>query len=161
MPFLHGVLRPGLTPGPREGGAIDVAGQRLGILNCYEDLMADHVWRVMSHRPTVLSNHTNDAWFGRTRAPGLHHFLARMRAIETRRDLVRTVNTGVSGVVSSTGETLVRTGVFERTTVRAIVRPSDELTPWVRYGDLTTAGLWGVVLALLTRWLRARARPRA
>jgi apolipoprotein N-acyltransferase len=157
--FLHPFLRPGLREGPRDGGAVDVASQRLGILNCYEDLMADHVWRLArAHRPTVLSNHTNDAWFGRTRAPGLHHFLARMRAIETRRDLVRTVNTGVSGVIASSGETIVRTDVFERTTLRATVRPSDEITPWVRYGDVTTAAGWGAVLGALAAWLQRRSR---
>lgn len=155
--FLHPFLRPGLSEGPRDGGAIDVASVRLGILNCYEDLMADHVWRlVRAHGPTVLSNHTNDAWFGRTRAPGLHHFLARMRAIETRRDLVRTVNTGVSGVIASSGETLVRTAVFERTTLRATVRPSSELTPWVRHGDVTGAASWGALLGVVAAWLRRR-----
>ncbi len=156
LPFLHPFLGPGMTPGPREGGAIDVAGARLGILNCYEDLMADHVWHVMQHDPTVLSNHTNDAWFGDTRAPGLHHFLARMRAIETRRDLVRTVNTGVSGVISASGERLVETPVFERTSLRVRVHPSATRTAWVRWGDLTGAAAWGVVLALLVRWLRSR-----
>jgi apolipoprotein N-acyltransferase len=159
--FLHSFLRPGLSEGPRDGGAIDVASARLGILNCYEDLMADHVWRLMrAHAPTVLSNHTNDAWFGRTRAPGLHHFLARMRAIETRRDLVRTVNTGVSGVIASSGETLVRTEVFERTTLRTTVHPCGELTPWVRYGDVTSAACWGAVLAILARWLGHRRSAR-
>jgi apolipoprotein N-acyltransferase len=159
LPFLHPFLRPGLSEGPRDGGAIDVAAARLGILNCYEDLMADHVWRVMrAHGPSVLSNHTNDAWFGRTRAPGLHHFLARMRAIETRRDVVRAVNTGVSGVISASGETLVRTEVFERTTLRATVRPSRALTAWVRFGDVTAAAAWGLVLAAWAGRLRIR-RP--
>ncbi|MBN8611296.1 MAG: apolipoprotein N-acyltransferase [Deltaproteobacteria bacterium] len=156
LPFLHPFLRPGLSLGPREGGTIDVAGQRLGILNCYEDLMADHVWRVTQHGPTVLSNHTNDAWFGRTRAPGLHHFLARMRAIETRRDLVRTVNTGVSGVIASSGETIVETEVFERTTLRVRVHALEGRTWWVRVGDVTSAAAWGMCLALLLRWARRR-----
>lgn len=161
LPFLHGVMRPGMTPGPREGGAIDVAGQRLGILNCYEDLMPEHVWRVMRWQPGLLSNHTNDAWFGPTRAPGLHHFLARMRAIETRRDVVRTVNTGVSGVISASGETLVRTQPFDRTTIRAQVRVSSERTAWVHYGDVTTAACWGVLLALAARALTTRRSAAA
>jgi apolipoprotein N-acyltransferase len=152
--FLHPYLGPGLEPGPPEGGTLEVAGARLGILNCYEDLMADHVWRVAQADPDLLSNHTNDAWFGRTRAPELHHFLARMRAIETRRDLVRTVNTGVSGVVLATGETSIRSRVFERTTLRATVRLSRARTPWVRWGDWLTPGAWGAVLAGLVVLLR-------
>jgi len=160
LPFLHAYLRPGLTPGPRSGGTIDAAGARLGILNCYEDLMADHVWATMGLGPTFLSNHTNDAWFGRTRAPGLHHFLARMRAIETRRDLLRTVNTGVSGLVASTGETEMRTAVFERATFIASVRLSDERTPWVRFGDLTTSSAWGALLGVVAAALRRRKGRR-
>lgn len=160
LPFLHPFLRPGLTPGPASGGALDVSGQRLGILNCYEDLMADQVWATMQHDPTFLSNHTNDAWFGRTRAPGLHHFLARMRAIETRRDLLRTVNTGVSGLVAATGETEVRTEIFDRAIFVARVRPSRERTLWVRFGDLTTASGWGALLGLLGAAVVRSRRPR-
>jgi apolipoprotein N-acyltransferase len=161
LPFLHPYLGPGLTPGPDAGGTIEVAGARLGILNCYEDLMADHVWRLSRARPELLSNHTNDAWFGRTRAPELHHFLARMRAIETRRDLVRTVNTGVSGLVLSTGETEVRTGVFERTTLRVTVRPSQAVTPWMRFGDRITPLAWAFVLAASLRAARRKADEHA
>lgn len=156
LPFIHPYWGPGLEPGPPEGGTLEVAGARLGILNCYEDLMADHVWRVAQAEPDLLSNHTNDAWFGRTRAPELHHFLARMRAIETRRDLVRTVNTGVSGVVLSTGESLVRSRIFERTTLRATVRLARGRTPWVRWGDLVTPGAWGAMFAACAAALRRK-----
>ncbi len=161
LPFLHGLVRPGLEPGPADGGVIVVAGARVGVLNCYEDLMPDYVRALMTHRPSLLSNHTNDAWFGRTRAPWLHHFLARARAIETRRDLVRTVNTGVSGLVASSGETLAWTPTFERRTLRVEVHLSDEQTAWVRFGDWTTPACWALVLAVLARWLGARARGRS
>ena len=106
-----------MSEGPLDGGVLRIplregGHAQAGILNCYEDLMDDHVLRVARQSPDFLSNHTNDAWFGPTRAPVLHHFLARMRAIETRRDLVRTVNTGVSGHVSATGESLMTTAPF-------------------------------------------------
>lgn len=155
--LLDGVLPEGLTPGDLRGGVIDVGRERLGILNCYEDLMAEHVWRTSRLGASLLSNHTNDAWFGRTNAAELHHFLARMRAIETRRDLVRTVNTGVSGLVAATGETEERTGIFERRAFVVTARPSREMTPWMRWGDWVTPAAWGALLGLYAAAVRLRA----
>ncbi len=141
--FLHPFIGPGMSEGPYEGGVLtiplrDGRQARAGILNCYEDLMDDHVLRVAQQSPDFLSNHTNDAWFGPTHAPLLHHFLARMRAIETRRDLVRTVNTGVSGHVSATGESLMTTVPFTRQTRIAEVRLARFTTLFVWLGDWIT-----------------------
>ena len=61
-------------------------------------------------------------------------------------------------MIASSGETLVRTAVFERTALRVTVRPSREVTPWVRYGDVSTAAAWGGVLAIALAWLRSRHR---
>lgn len=141
--FLHPFMGPGLSEGPHQGGVLTIPTRdgreaRAGILNCYEDLMDDHVQRVARQAPNFLSNHTNDAWFGPTHAPLLHHFLARMRAIETRRDLVRAVNTGLSGHVSATGESLMTTDVFTRTTRIAEVRLARSTTLFVWLGDWIT-----------------------
>ena len=141
--FLHPFMGPGMSEGPHQGGVLVIPTRdgheaRAGILNCYEDLMDDHVQRVARQSPDFLSNHTNDAWFGPTHAPLLHHFLARMRAIETRRDLVRTVNTGLSGHVSATGESLMTTGIFTRETRIAEVRLSQATTLFVWLGDWIT-----------------------
>jgi len=161
--FLHPLMGPGMSEGPPEGGVLVIPlreGQqaRAGILNCYEDLMDDHVHRVAQQSPDFLSNHTNDAWFGLTHAPLLHHFLARMRAIETRRDLVRTVNTGVSGHVSATGESLMSTLPFTRQTRIVEVRLSQFTTLSVWLGDWVTP-LCLVVLACGI-WIRLRALRR-
>ena len=156
--FLHPFMGPGMSEGPHEGGVLiipmrDGREARAGILNCYEDLMDDHVQRVARQSPDFLSNHTNDAWFGPTHAPLLHHFLARMRAIETRRDLVRTVNTGLSGHISATGESLMTTGIFTREARIAEVRLSQATTLFVWLGDWVTplcfvvlvCGIWRAV----------------
>ena len=163
LPMLHPFLGPGLTAGPPEGGTLEIPLARdgvavVGVLNCYEDLMDDHVQHVARRLPGFLSNHTNDAWFGPTRAPVLHHFLARMRAIETRRDLVRTVNTGVSGHISATGESLMTTQPFTRVTRIAEVRLSRASTLWVWLGDwVTPLSMVWLVGAL---WIRLRSAGR-
>jgi apolipoprotein N-acyltransferase len=162
--FLHPFIGPGLSEGPVEGGTlrIPLRGDRdavAGILNCYEDLMDDHVQRVARQSPDFLSNHTNDAWFGPTRAPTLHHFLARMRAIETRRDVVRTVNTGVSGHISATGESLMTTEPFTTQTRIAEVRLARGMTLWVWLGDWVTPLCFVWLLGAVWNRRRSARRP--
>ncbi|UJR81806.1 apolipoprotein N-acyltransferase [Sandaracinus amylolyticus] len=155
LPPLQRVVRRGFTHGLAEG-TVPIAGAHVGVLNCYEDLLVEHARLTAALDPSFLANFTNDAWFGDTFAPHLHHMLARLRAVETRRDLVRAVNTGVSGLVLATGEDAGRTPPFERTSFIAEVRLLDgALTPWVRFGDLVTPALLGVYLAM------AFARRRA
>lgn len=153
IPPLQALPR-GLTPG--EGAQIvDVAGARIGVLNCYEDLLPDHVQWQAGYAPSFWANLTNNAWFGNTSAPHLHHMNARLRAIETRRDLVRAVNTGVSGHTLATGEDAVRTGTFVRASFLADVRLLRGTTPWVALGDVVTpilaGALFGFVLARIRR----------
>lgn len=147
---------PGLTPG-RAPGILPVADAHVGVLNCYEDILPLHTrWLLrQTPEPDLLVNATNDAWFGDTSEPHLHHHVARLRAVETRRDLVRAVNTGVSGHVLATGEDALRTPTWTRASFVAEARRMHGRTPWVRLGDLTSpllaGALLGVVLALRRR----------
>jgi apolipoprotein N-acyltransferase len=76
---------------------------RLGPLICYEDILPDFGRRLYAHRPHLLVNLTNDAWFGDTSEPWQHLALSVYRAVEARTDLVRAVNTGVSAFVDAAG----------------------------------------------------------
>ncbi len=138
----------GLSPG--EGAQIvDIAGARIGVLNCYEDLLPDHVQWQASYGPAFFANLTNDAWFGDTTAPLLHHMNARIRSIETRRDLVRAVNTGVSGHTMATGEDAIRTDTFAPAAFVADVRLLEGTTPWVALGDWVTPALAGALMGFV------------
>src|SRR5690606_14535671 len=99
---------------------------------------------------------TNDAWFGDTAEPHLHHMVSRLRTIETRRELVRAVNTGVSAHVSRTGRDLVRTETFVATHFVADVVPSREITLYARLGDLLTPLLLAWMFARLVMWRPAQ-----
>ncbi len=147
LPFREHVPR-GISAGSGPQ-ILQLAGARFSVLNCYEDLLAEHVRSEAAHAPELLVNVTNDAWFGDTSAPHLHHMNARMRAIETRRDLVRAVNTGVSGHTASSGEDLVRTEAFVRTAFVADARRLGGATPWTRFGDWPCAALLGALLGFV------------
>ncbi|MBX3248138.1 MAG: apolipoprotein N-acyltransferase [Myxococcales bacterium] len=146
-------IRPGLAP-----ETLEIAGARVAVLNCYEDVLAAHARTVAHQRPDFLVNVTNDAWFGDTREPHLHQLVARQRSIETRRDLVRAVNTGVSSHIAATGATLHETETYVRTAFVADVARLDVETFWVRHGDWLTPGLYALLLALA---FRRRGRAHA
>jgi apolipoprotein N-acyltransferase len=68
--------------------------------------------------------------------------------VETRRDLVRVVNTGTSSHAAATGESIVRTPTFVRERFIAEVRVLSGMTPWVRFGDWVTPALVGALLGV-------------
>jgi len=156
IPWLQSFPR-GITPGSGPQ-MLEIAGARAGILNCYEDLLYEHVRTQAHYQPDLWVNVTNNAWFGDTSAPLLHHMNARLRAIETRRDLVRSVNTGVSGHTASTGEDLARTGAFVPATFVAEARLLSGETLYVRVGDWVTAALIGALLGFVFARRRSSAR---
>jgi apolipoprotein N-acyltransferase len=79
---------------------------KLAPLICYEDVVPLLAREATARGAQVLVNQTNDAWFGNTVAPYQHHMIASFRAIENRRFLLRSTNTGVTAVVDPLGRTL-------------------------------------------------------
>jgi len=137
----------GFTPGegPR---TLDLSPTvKLATLICYEDLMPWVSRRfVGAAQANLLINLTNDAWFGRTVAPWQHVNLARWRAIETRRALVRATNAGLTSVISPTGEILSTIPPFSTGVLTAEVPLLHGETPYVRFGDWFS---WIVTASLL------------
>ncbi|HVZ73234.1 MAG TPA: apolipoprotein N-acyltransferase [Polyangia bacterium] len=82
---------------------------KLGPLICYEDILPSFTRRVARLSPNAFVNITNDAWFGATDEPHQHLALAVFRSIESRLEMVRAVNTGVSAHVDAAGRVLAQT----------------------------------------------------
>jgi apolipoprotein N-acyltransferase len=85
---------------------VDIKGveHKVSALICYEDILPGFTNRAVSHAdPELLVNMTNDAWFGDTTEPWQHLALAKFRAVEHRRFLVRSTNSGVSAVIDPNG----------------------------------------------------------
>lgn len=85
---------------------IDIKGtkHKASVLICYEDILPGFTNRAVTHaEPELLVNMTNDAWFGDTLEPWQHLALAKFRAIEHRRFLIRSTNSGVSAIIDPTG----------------------------------------------------------
>ncbi len=123
------------TPGERAVvGEAD--GGRLGATICYEAIFPDLVRRFAERGAELLVNVTNDAWYGRTSAPYQHFAMARFRAVENGRYLVRAANTGITAVVDPRGRVVARTQLFERTAIVEDVALLTGDTFYSRHGDL-------------------------
>jgi len=107
----------------------------------------------------LLTTITNDAWFGRSSAPYQHFAQASVRAVENGRYLVRSANTGISGVVDPYGRTLLTTPLFEEAAVTADVRLIQSRTIYTYVGDVV-AWLGFMVCAFLA-WPLRRALASA
>jgi len=120
--------------GNGEQTTLKSAEQVIGISICYEDAFGELV-RNSLPAARLLVNVSNDAWFGDSIAPHQHLEMARMRAIETGRYLLRATNTGISAVIDAKGKITEQAPQFKITTLRAIVQPYEGKTPYVRFGN--------------------------
>ena len=119
-----------------------MAGQQVGVSVCYEDAFGEEVIEALPGA-TLLVNVSNDAWFGDSIAPAQHLQMARMRAMETGRYLLRATNNGISAIIGPTGEVLARSPQFETHTLRGTVQGMTGMTPYASFGN------WAVVIALI------------
>jgi apolipoprotein N-acyltransferase len=124
---------------------------------CYEAVFPNLARDAVRGGSQLLTTITNDAWYGTSSAPFQHFEQASMRAIEQGRYLVRSANTGISGVVDPYGRVIVRSELFVPATLTAEVRLLEPWTLYARIGDaFTYACLVLTVLALVASW---RAQP--
>jgi apolipoprotein N-acyltransferase len=138
------------TPGPKDQAAIEVAGYAAGLSICYEDAFPREIARALP-AAAFLVNVSNDAWFGDTIAPHQHLEIARMRALETGRYLLRGTNTGVTAVIDHRGRILGQSAQFEANSLRTGLVPRTGITPYTRLGDrpLLAVMILIVVLAVI------------
>ena len=102
------------SPG-KTSGLIDLVpgqGPKLAPLICYEDVVSDLARRATAQGAKLLINLTNDAWFGDSLAPLQHHQIAAFRALENRRTLLRSTNTGFTAIVDPMGRTTSQLAKF-------------------------------------------------
>jgi apolipoprotein N-acyltransferase len=112
------------------------AKHTIAMLICYEDILPSFTNKVVAATsPELLVNMTNDAWFGNSSEPWEHLALAQFRAIEHRRFLVRSTNSGVSAIVDPVGRVVVHTTPFEELATRGSVRWMTGRTVYEVVGD--------------------------
>jgi apolipoprotein N-acyltransferase len=107
----------------------------VGVSICYEDVFGAEIRRAVP-QAELLINVSNDAWFGNSAAPHQHLEIARLRARETGRWLLRATNSGISAVIDERGGLRAQTGLFDPTVLTAGAERRSGLTPYGRFGDV-------------------------
>ena len=144
----------GFTPGS-EYTISHVDGHRISTTICYEDAFPALMRQFPLRGAELIVNITNDGWFGSTSAPYQHLRTARVRAVETRRSIVKVANTGITAIIDPYGRIVARTELGERTTLEGRAGYRSDLTPYVRFGDVfayvvTLVALTGLGFALIS-----------
>ena len=138
---------PRLTPGSGEQAPLHVAGATIGNAICYEIIFADHVAQ-QARNAELLLTVSNDTWFGRSIGPHQHLQMARLRALENGRHLLRATSNGVTAIIDSQGHVTARAPQFEQASLTGEVTPMQGLTPFTRTGS-GPAWILAAVLTLL------------
>ena len=160
FPWLRKVFAKGTGLEPGRESVVLVTGEiRAAVLNCYEDTLPEAGREAMELSPNLLINITNDAWFAGSAEGELHLRLAVLRAIETRRDLMRAVNKGPTTWVDASGRVRSRydlpmPGTLATTPALLATPP----TFFVRFGDLPLVLLVGASIVAQVEATKRRGR---
>jgi apolipoprotein N-acyltransferase len=143
---------------------LDTRLGKFGVMICFESVFPQIARRMTSLGAEYLLVVTNDAWFKKTAGTYQHADMARLRAIENRRYLMQSANSGVTSIIDPYGRIVAETGVFDRTILYGTIYPQRGLSFYTRFGDITVwlclaLSIAGIAYYFLTR--KTPARPPA
>ncbi len=139
------------TPGAKDQPLLEAGGYPFITTICYEDVFAE-VDATRLAKAAYLVNVTNDGWFGNSIEPYQHMQIARMRALESGRYLIRATNTGLTGIVGPDGVLLHQLPLFKTKVLTAEIVPMGGLTPITKIGESKVIYL--LVFILLAMFLK-------
>jgi apolipoprotein N-acyltransferase len=122
------------VPG-RERNVGELPGGKFATAICFEVVFPHEVRAFVAGGAELLVNISNDGWLGRTGGPAQHLDMARMRAIENRRWLLRSTNNGYTVAIDPYGRVVARLEADQRAALEAPFDFRREVTPYTRYGD--------------------------
>ena len=134
------------SPGPPGQKPLAIGGQRIMPNICYEDIFGEEILDGLPEA-TLLINLSNTAWFGDSLAQPQHLQIARLRALETGRPVLRATNTGMTAAISPDGEVTDKLKPFVTDALTVSVRGYTGITPYSRIGN------WAAVLLALAACL--------
>mgnify|MGYP002624547462 CR=1 FL=1 len=109
---------------------------KVGTLICYESVFGGYVTEFVRKGADMLFVITNDGWWGNSPGHKQHLEFSKLRAIETRRSVARSANTGISGFINQRGDIIAQSRYWEQTALRNTLKTNDKQTFYVRYGDV-------------------------
>jgi apolipoprotein N-acyltransferase len=142
-----------LARGDKMQAPLDVAGQRVAVDICYEDVFGEEIILALP-QATLLANFTNDAWYGHSYAAAQHNQMSQMRALESGRMMLRATNTGVTSIIGADGKILQQLPQHVEGVLRGMAQGYQGATPYVRCGN---AAVWLLIALMLAgAWQRGK-----
>lgn len=121
---------------------------------CYESVYGEYVSDYVKNGANVISVITNDGWWGNTPGHIQHLKLSRLRAIENRRNVVRSANTGISCFINSHGEIFQETKYWVPAVITGNIELNNELTFYTRFGDyIGRIAMYLAFILIIYSWL--------
>jgi apolipoprotein N-acyltransferase len=121
-------------PAPAQQAPLEIAGQRIAPNICYEDLFGEELLDALP-TASLLINLSNTAWFGDSLAQPQHLQIARLRAIETGRTMLRATNTGMTAMVHPDGSIAAALPPFSTAALVVEAQGRSGMTPFARWGN--------------------------
>ena len=122
--------QPNRTPFDAKNSAVKVAP-----VICYESIYGEYVSKYVKNGANLIFIMTNDGWWSNTAGYKQHSSYASLRAIETRRSVARSANTGISSFVNQRGEQSQRTGWWQEAVIKETLNANSKITFYVAHGD--------------------------
>ncbi len=102
---------------------------------CYESVYGEFVTETIKRGGQIIFLITNDGWWGNTPGHKQHLTFSVLRAIETRRSVARSANTGISAFINQRGDVQQATNYWEPAVIKQTINANTKLTYYVKYGD--------------------------
>lgn len=107
----------------------------VGTMICYESIYGEFATGYVRNKAGFLAVITNDAWWGNTQGHKQHLAYAKLRAIETRRSIARSANTGISAIIGQTGKIIKQLEYEKRGTIKGTLKTNNKITFYVKAGN--------------------------
>lgn len=110
-------------------------GVKIGPVICFESAFGEYVGQLVKKGANLIVVITNDGWWKDSPGSWQHFGYSRLRAVETRRSIARSANTGISGFINQRGDVLKKTALNSREALSSPIRMNDKITFYVSHGD--------------------------
>ncbi|MDR2970978.1 MAG: apolipoprotein N-acyltransferase [Bacteroidales bacterium] len=127
---------------------------KIGVPICYESIFGELFSKFVKNGAQLMCVITNDSWWGDSPGYKQHFEMSALRAIETRRYIIRAANSGISGFFDPLGNASQRTKYETRKAISQIVYPNNEITFYVKYGDFLARIMIGIAVLFLFKKLK-------
>ena len=129
---------------------------------CFESIWGEYVARSVRKGAQFIAVITNDGWWENTSGKDQHLDYAKLRAIETRRWVARSANTGISAFINQRGDVVQQTKWWTKTAIKQDINLNSELTFYVQHGDYLPRAASVIAILLIgfiagKKWFRKRA----